>query len=230
MRKLFKNGKTGAIAVTFTLLLAALIGLTALGIESGQWYLIKAEISKAADAAALIGAKNLSNPNLDEAGKIALMEDLGKQNFPPGYLGTFGDGESGCVSFTPTVDSMQAKVIARVSTGTFFAKLAGVDRVSPVKTSVAGSAIKEIEIFLTRDLTGCGIWFCGPHWIEGSKNLVNAFRDYQDKVKIGLMVCKGAKAGVVYPPQTDFLTTPYTSPYTGRTYANILEAIDDDNA
>ena len=66
MRNIIKNQK-GAIIVIFALSLIVLIGFAALGTEVGRWYLTRAELSKAVDAAALAGAANISNPTIDVA-------------------------------------------------------------------------------------------------------------------------------------------------------------------
>ena len=56
------NGQKGAVLITFAILLTVLLGFVALGMEVGRWYLVRAELSKGVDAAALAGAINISNP------------------------------------------------------------------------------------------------------------------------------------------------------------------------
>ena len=94
MSNIIKNQK-GAIIVIFALSLIVLIGFAALGTEVGRWYLTKAELSKAVDAAALAGAANISNPTIDVP---TLARDFGMENFQAGYLGTPGTGD-GLVAF-----------------------------------------------------------------------------------------------------------------------------------
>ena len=89
MRNIIKNQK-GAIIVIFALSLIVLIGFAALGTEVGRWYLTRAELSKAVDAAALAGAANISNPTIDV---LTLARDFGMENFQAGYLGTPGTGD-----------------------------------------------------------------------------------------------------------------------------------------
>lgn len=200
MKKFLKNDK-GAIAVTFAILLAVSLGSVGIGVEVGKWYLIKAEITKAADAAALMGARNLSNPNLDEEGKIALMDDFGKVNFSPGYLGTPGEGEAGSISFTPTIiDNIKTEVAGTVSTGTIFARLFGVDNVSPGKTSVAGTSLN-IEIMLTQENTYCSN---GYSHRDALKAFARAFEDYQDTVKMGV-ISFSLTAHNDFPMQANFI-------------------------
>ena len=61
MKEISRN-QSGAILVTFAILLVVLLGFTALATEAGRWYLVRTELSKAVDAAAMAGAKNISNP------------------------------------------------------------------------------------------------------------------------------------------------------------------------
>ena len=84
-RKIQNKKEKGSFLVLSALAIIALIGFLALGIEVGQWYLVKAELSKAVDAASLMGAKNISNPyvNLSD-----LTEEIALENFAAGFVGT----------------------------------------------------------------------------------------------------------------------------------------------
>ena len=66
------------------------MGCVALGVEVGRWYVVRAELSKAVDAAALLGAQNISNPHLDV---LDLVEKIGQANFRPGIFNTVGPAE-----------------------------------------------------------------------------------------------------------------------------------------
>lgn len=87
----------GIFVLMTGLIIVVLFAFTALGVEVGRWYIARAELSKAVDAAALIGAKNLSNPYLDDFGTSNgdLMVAVANANFSPGFMG------SGTVTFTP---------------------------------------------------------------------------------------------------------------------------------
>ncbi len=58
-------GERGAFLVIFALMLLVILGFTALGVEAGRWYLVRAELAKGVDAAALAAARNIGNPNVD---------------------------------------------------------------------------------------------------------------------------------------------------------------------
>jgi len=78
------------------------MAFTALGIETGRWYVVRAELSKSVDAAALAGAKNISNPYLVTED---FMAEIGQANFSPGLFGT-----QGAAQITGTVDQGQGRV------------------------------------------------------------------------------------------------------------------------
>ena len=108
MGKGIAGNQRGTALVTFTLLLTALLGFAALGIEVGTWYVMRAELSKAVDAAALAGAANIASPNLN---LVTLAQDFGDANFAPGYLGTAGTG-----SAATTAGSAQSRAVPPTTT------------------------------------------------------------------------------------------------------------------
>ncbi len=80
----------GIFALITVMSIVGMLGFAALGIEAGRWYVTRAELSKAVDAAALVGAKNYSNPHLVTED---LMAEVGQANFTPGMLGTDGEAQ-----------------------------------------------------------------------------------------------------------------------------------------
>ena len=106
MKSMIQNQR-GAVLIIFGLLLVVLVGFVALGMEVGRWYLVRAELSKGVDAAAMAGAKNISNPYVTVD---AIAQDIGRENFPPGYAETPGTGAGSILFTTQTVDSKSIKV------------------------------------------------------------------------------------------------------------------------
>lgn len=108
----------GFFSVVTTLAVIAIFGFIALGIEVGKWYIVRAELSKSVDAAALLGAKNISNPYLDSyfgvgngQGLAELVKVAGAANFTPGFFGAqapqitmVGAVENGKVKVQATTD------------------------------------------------------------------------------------------------------------------------------
>ena len=79
------SGEEGFAVVYMAVVLTLMLVFTGLAVDSGRGYVVKAQLSKAVDGAALGAARALNNGNpRDEA--IAIF----KANFPPGYFGTVG--------------------------------------------------------------------------------------------------------------------------------------------
>ncbi len=89
MGRLAAADRKGTVLVSVTVMLAALMGFVALGIEVGTWYVMRAELSKAVDAAALAGAANIASPNLNLA---ALAQDFGRRELRSRISGDAGHG------------------------------------------------------------------------------------------------------------------------------------------
>ena len=148
MRNIIKNQK-GAIIVIFALSLIVLIGFAALGTEVGRWYLTRAELSKAVDAAALAGAANISNPTIDVR---TLARDFGMENFQAGYLGTPGTGDR-LVAFTATVqEGGKLTVTGTTSSLAILARFFGINQVAIASTGVAQK--NDVEIMMVLDRSG----------------------------------------------------------------------------
>ena len=145
MKRRFNN-QSGAVLITFAISLVVLLGFTALATEAGRWYLVRSELSKAVDAAALSGAKNISNPFVTVD---TLARQVGNENFPAGQLGTPAAGQ-GSVSFTVTMPSNnKVQVVGNVSAIAFLAQLFGIQQVATVSTGVAQK--NKVEIMMDLD-------------------------------------------------------------------------------
>jgi len=108
--------------------------------------LVRSELSKAADAAALAGVKNISNPNVTVE---TIARQIGDENFPAGQLGTPGSGK-GSISFTTTKPgNNKVKVVGQVSAIAFLARLFGIEQVSTSSSGVAQR--KDVEIMMVLD-------------------------------------------------------------------------------
>lgn len=180
MKNIIHNQR-GAVIVVFALVLAFLLGMVALGIEAGRWYLVRAELSKAVDAAALAGARNISNPHVN-AEDVA--EEFGMENLAAGTLGTPGSGV-GVPTFTATLDAANRKVSV---TGTTDASriISRLFLASDVTVRSTGAAKKtDVDIMLVLDKTGSmgwcssgGTYSCGHNKIEDLKTAAKAFVEY----------------------------------------------------
>jgi Flp pilus assembly protein TadG len=189
MKKLI-NSQNGTILITFAILLIALLGFVALATEAGRWYLIKQEVSKSADAAALVGVKNI-DPAKDP---LTPTQDVGTENLPSGKFGTV----SGSTSFTPSSPDgvKQIKVAGSATASGFFPKIVNI---AQVPTPASGTAEKSnVEILLVIDRS----YSMAPYWTD-LNNAVNAFLLYfsgtQYRDRLGLILF-GVNAMVLRSP------------------------------
>jgi len=144
----------GIFAMVTALTIMSLFAFTALGVEAGRWYIVRAELSKAVDAAALVGAKNISNDYLVTED---LMAEVGQANFSPGFLGTEGQAQ-----ITGTVQ-LDGKVLVEASTNVLntvtrvLETQAGVDPGTYEKTLVTSFGMaqqRDVEIMMVLDRSG----------------------------------------------------------------------------
>src|SRR3954462_12986000 len=73
----------GFVLVYMAAILALLVVTTGLAVDSGRAYLVKAQLSKAVDGAALAAGRSLNS-----GGPRAEAAQIFRANFPPGYMGT----------------------------------------------------------------------------------------------------------------------------------------------
>ena len=76
-------GEEGFAVVYMACILTGMLLFTGLAVDSGRGYVVKAQLSKAVDGAALGAARALNSGN-PRAEAVAIF----KANFPPGYFGT----------------------------------------------------------------------------------------------------------------------------------------------
>ncbi len=148
MGKGMAGNQKGGVIIVFALLLTALLGFVALGMEVGTWYLMRAEMSKAVDAAALAGAVNIASPNVNLA---ALAQDFADENFRAGYLGTPSSG-SGTAAYAASSTATQMTVTGRVSAIGLISRLFGVASVPVSATGVAQK--NKAQIMMVLDCSG----------------------------------------------------------------------------
>jgi len=194
----------GAFIVIFALILLVLLGFAALGIEAGRWYLVRAELSKSVDAAALVAAKNISDPHYDSK---KLAEEFGYENFHGGYLGSPASG-AGTVVFTASaIDSDTFQVTGNVDATAILAKVFGISRVPVVAIAAAQEAAKKkTEIMMVLDRTGSMQGRKIADLQKAAKSFVDNFEKTQDQDKMGL-ISFSTDVRVDFPLDKDFVST-----------------------
>src|SRR5436190_13124262 len=73
----------GIALVYMAVLLTTLLLFSGVALDSGRGYVVKAQLTKAVDGAALAAARNLNSGD-----PRAEAVNIFRANFPPGYLGT----------------------------------------------------------------------------------------------------------------------------------------------
>ena len=190
------NSQKGAVMVIFTLLLLVLLGFAGLAIDVGSWYGVKAELSKSVDAAAMAGAKNISNPYVDP---LVLAKEFGSENFPAGYLGT-----KGTATFNAYADTNHSiRVTGSVIASAYLAQLFGVNQV--VSTNTGAARKNNVEIMLVLDRSGSMAGKPISDLKAAAKSFIAFFDDTQDDDKVGLIsFATGVK--VNFPLGNNFVT------------------------
>lgn len=180
------SNSRGIFALVTALSVVSLFAFVAMGIEVGRWYVVRAELSKSVDAAALLGAKNYSNPFLVPED---LMAAVGQANFSPGLLGTEGN---------PVITGTrgaEGKVFVEGSTNVLN-KVTQVVELQPhiakgtyEKTYITSSGVaqqREVEIMLVLDESG-SMSGAMSNLKSAAESFVDFFEHTDDTDQMGLI-------------------------------------------
>ncbi len=185
-QKLQVSNSRGIFAIVTALSVVSLFAFVALGIEVGRWYVVRAELSKSVDAAALLGAKNYSNPFLVTED---LMAAVGQANFSPGLLGTEG---SPLITGTK---GAEGKVFVEGSTNVLNKVTQVVEMQSHIaegtydKTYITSSGVaqqREVEIMMVLDESGSMSSAMG-NLKTAAQSFVDFFEHTEDTDQFGLI-------------------------------------------
>ncbi len=224
MTKRFGN-ETGAVILAFALFLVLLLCFVAFGTEAGRWYLVRAELSKAVDAGALAGAKNISNPHVDPR---ALADEFCDENFPSGGFGTPGAGGAGSVNFNVAQNGSRITIDGHANSPPIMARLLGVGDV-PVSSGGAAQ-MRPVQIMLVLDRSGSMGESGGlpmRKLKEAANSFVDFFQDTQATDKMGL-ISFSSSVRVDRRPDYNFVTALKTAinNLTTDNWTNAEDAID----
>ncbi len=199
----------GTVLVMVAMLMLALLGFSALGMEAGRWFLVRAELSKSVDAAALLAAKNISNPYVSPT---QIATQFFRANFPVGYLGTPASG-AGSANFTVNVDPATNKVTVNgnVSAVAILAQILGFNLIPVNSMGVAQK--KEVEIILVLDRSGSmNQNNAMPELKKAAALFVNYFKATQTTDRLGMISFSTT------PSFDQPLGTNYVTPLIGGSY------------
>jgi Flp pilus assembly protein TadG len=171
------------VALAYTaVVLAALLLFTGLAVDTGRAYVVKAQLSKAVDGAALAAARNLNSGNPhDEAVRIF------KANFPLGFMGTSSvtdptnDPSFFSLSTDPTTGVNTVTVTANAVMPTTFMKLGNFDSVTVAASGQATRRMVDISIVL--DVSSS----IGSKWgavRDATRTFISSFDAAHDRVAL----------------------------------------------
>jgi Flp pilus assembly protein TadG len=185
-----RAGERGVALIYMAVTLTTLLIATGLAVDAGRAYVVKAQLTKAVDGAALGAARNLNSGN-----PRAEAEQIFKANFPAGYLGTTSvtDPTTAPDFFTLTTDDASAMSTITVTASTVlpttFMRLANNYEVT---VGSSGQATRRmVDLSLVLDVSG-SIGWRWPYVRDASRAFVNAFDGAHDRVAL-LTYSNGAR-------------------------------------
>lgn len=167
----------GVVLVYFVLLIPVIFGIATMAVDVGYWYLVKAELSKSVDAAALAAARNVGNPNVVLSD---LITTIGLENFPKKNLGA-----AALPVFTGTQDAANHlySVKGTVTPPRWF----GYWFTPPTISQTAKVKMKKIEAVLILDRSGSMAGTDLTNLKTAATSFVNNFTNTQAYDELGLI-------------------------------------------
>jgi Flp pilus assembly protein TadG len=175
-------GQKGFVLVYMAGALTCLLLFTGVAVDSGRGYVVKAQLTKAVDGAALAAARNLNSGNpRAEAAKIF------RANFPVGYMGTTSstDPMTDPNFFTSTIDEANGVNIVNVRAEavlpTTFMRLGNFTELT---VRSAGEAQRRmVDLSLVLDVSSS----IGPAWSavrDSARAFINSFDQVNDRMAL----------------------------------------------
>ena len=185
MSKMTKMSRQGGFAAVYmAVVLTGLILFSGLAVDSGRAYVVKAQLTKAVDGAALGAARSLNSG--DPKGEAVRIF---KANFPSGFLGTSTGTDPTTASdfFKSTVNPASGvnvvTVNASVDLPTTFMKLGNFQS---VKVTSSGEATRRmVDLSLVLDVSAS----IGPAWgavRDAARSFIDSFDGANDRVALML--------------------------------------------
>jgi Flp pilus assembly protein TadG len=185
-----RRGERGFVLVYMAAVLALLMVTTGLAVDSGRAYLVKAQLSKAVDGAALAAARSLNsgNPRAEAA-------QVFKANFPPGYLGTATspDPTTAANFFASSVNAATGVNTVTVNaTAVLPTTFMNVANFNSVTVASSGEATRRmVDLSLVLDVSSS----IGAQWSavrDAARTFINSFDAAHDRISL-LTFSDGAK-------------------------------------
>jgi Flp pilus assembly protein TadG len=162
--------------------LALLMVASGLAVDSGRAYLVKAQLSKAVDGAALAAARSLNsgNPRAEAA-------QIFRANFPAGYLGTSSstDPTTATDFFNSTVDTASGvntvTVNATAVLPTTFMSVANINQVTIASTGEATRRMVDLSLVLDVSSSISSQWGAVR---DAARTFINSFDAGHDRLSL----------------------------------------------
>jgi Flp pilus assembly protein TadG len=195
------SGERGFVLVYMAAVLALLMVVTGLAVDSGRAYVVKAQLSKAVDGAALAAARSLNSGN-----PRAEATQIFKANFPAGYLGTSSatDPTAAAGFFNSTVNAATGvntvTVTASATLPTTFMSLANFNNVTVASTGEATRRMVDLSLVLDVS-SSIGSQWTAVH--DSAQAFINSFDAAHDRLSL-LTFSDGAKVLDAMPTSRGF--------------------------
>jgi Flp pilus assembly protein TadG len=177
-----RAGEEGVALVYMAVTLTTLLLATGLAVDAGRAYVVKAQLTKAVDGAALGAARHLNSGN-----PRGEAEQIFKANFPAGYMGTSSvtDPTTAGDFFTLVTDNVTAlsRITIKASTvlPTTFMKLGNFDQVT---VGASGEATRRmVDLSLILDVSS-SIGWRWPYVRDAARTFVDAFDPLHDRLSL----------------------------------------------
>ena len=172
------SSQRGFALIYVALIMTLLLLCAGLAVDSGRAYMVKAQLTKAVDGAALGAARMLNSADpRNQAVQIF------NANYPSGYFNTNGGDPTVPSSFfTLTTDEANAvnvvTVTATTNMPTTFMALGNINDV-PIRAT-AEATRRMVDLCLVLDTSG-SLGFCWPAVRDAARAFVNAFDENSDR-------------------------------------------------
>ena len=176
--------QSGFVMVYMAVGLTTLLLFSGVAVDSGRGYLVKSQLSKAVDGAALAAARNLNSGN-PKAEAVRVF----KANFPPGYLGTStatdptNDPGFFSSSVNPQTGINTVRVTATATLPTTFMQLGNMMEMNVGSTGEATRRMVDLSLVL--DVSSSIGWRWGAVR-DAARTFVNSFDPLNDRISLVL--------------------------------------------
>jgi Flp pilus assembly protein TadG len=176
------NSEAGVALIHMAVFLPMLLLFTGLAVDSGRAYIVKAQLSKAVDGAALSAARNLNGGNpKGEAAKVF------NANFPPTFMGVTSVTDPGTAPDfyeMHTVEETGLHVVTIKATATVPTTFMRLGSLNEVTVSSASEATRRlVDLSLVLDVSGS----IGPAWPfvrDAARSFIDSFDKNGDRMAL----------------------------------------------